>query len=103
MPLASKREGRTLCLREIRIFPEVGGSSVLWEAQGVDINPSAADLGLSASLTAALDDWYAFWSEHADPFLGWDSASNEHDFLHTGEFLREAVQIELGVDFVVSR
>ena len=90
-------------MREIRLFPEVGDSSVLWEAHGIDINPSAADLGLSVSLAAALADWYEFWREHADPFLGWDSPASEHDFLKTGELLREAVQIELGGDFVVSR
>ena len=90
-------------MREIRMFPEIGESSVFWEARGDDIDPSAAELGLSQALAAALADWYAFWSEHSDPFLGWDSAANEHDFLHTGELLREAVQFELGDDFAVSR
>ena len=90
-------------MREIRMFPEIGESSVFWEAYGDDIDPSAAELGLSQSLAAALADWYAFWSEHSDPLVRWDSAADEHDFLHTGELLREAVQFELGDDLVVSR
>lgn len=43
-------------MREIRMFPEIGESSVFWEAYGDDMDPSAAELGLSQSLAAALGD-----------------------------------------------
>lgn len=90
-------------MRIIRLFPDVGSPSVLWEAAGPESNPPPSDLGLSPRLTEELDAWHQLWRDHADPFTGWDTPENETLFLTAGMLLRDAVQSELGPQFDVLR
>ncbi|QYM76005.1 hypothetical protein [Leucobacter luti] len=50
-------------LRLIRLFPEWGTGSPLWENGTDDYNLDGKDLGLSAALSADLSAWSAQWGE----------------------------------------
>ena len=75
--------------RVIRLFPDFGRDWPLWENSGgpagdVGYTTTPSDYGLSEGLCDALAAWNDFWTEHFDPFEGWDAAANETKWIADG-------------------
>ncbi|QJA00287.1 hypothetical protein [Leifsonia sp. PS1209] len=66
--------------RTIRFFFDWGHRWPLWESGTDKYTMEPSDFGLSEELTKRLRRLYDFWSEHADPFDGWDSEENFQRF-----------------------
>lgn len=77
--------------RKIDLFPNYTHTWCLWEGQAIN----AADLGLSAELSGALERWYYFWESHLDIEDGWDSLENHDAYLAEGVRLAELLRLEV--------
>jgi hypothetical protein len=73
----------------IRLFPDYCRDWPLWENSGgpagdVGYTRAPSEYGLSEGLSDALGAWNDFWTEHFDPFKGWDAAANEAKWIADG-------------------
>ncbi len=66
--------------RTIRFFFDWGHRWPLWESGTDKYTMEPSDFGLSEELTRRLRRLYDLWSEHLDPFEGWDSEENFQRF-----------------------
>lgn len=87
--------------RIIRVFPELGSSSPLWEPGSHNSNPSPEDLGLSEDLAERLREWYQFWLDHSHWDTGFDSEKSKSQFLAMRRTIINQLRGELADSAVV--
>lgn len=90
-------------VRTLRVMPDYG-CHPLWDPS--NLAPDDDQLGLSAGLASALDDWageYDRTLNQEDPLSsGFGSAEDQADFVRRGEALAHRVSEELGPEWKVS-
>lgn len=87
--------------RIIRLFPDWGAPTPLWEDGTAEYNIDPQLLGLSIELSTALRVWTTFWKNHFDPEQGWVSDDSEKEWGEQGHLLEQHLTAELGSDITL--
>lgn len=89
---ARKRMG---LFRTVQFYPDHCRDYPLWENDADNCTPDASDLGLSAELAQALQQWQALWNTGRHYASGWSSDQQRREWEHDGDLLCERLREEL--------